>query len=575
MDNVKDDSDWIAGCGSSSEDLDAPDADHNGNNEGMFLYVDTAFASTGLALLQSQMFITQQHSNLCFHFWYFIQGTTDDVLWIAVKKDDGINVEVWQDTASSDHGRWLEGQVHIDAQELFIATSYQIFIGGMRGTKFAIISVDDFNFTKNSEECPNLPSVVTTSTSSTLTPTTLPSGIQSVSCNFTDGVCGWVNVDAEGIHWDYNSEKKEMELQLEGTEVGQYYVGEMRSPNFTLGADSSSCLTLTWFMTTEEEAHLSVIIQNELGQDIDLLMNVNDGSDGQWRSTNMDFTKEGTYRISIKGTVTSSWQGFMAFNSVLLVDEPCSEEVKAGGLWCDFETPEECGFRTSLPGDTTVWTWGADYDTLDHTLDSHYGHTMYVDLSLVGEDKVAHLVTPAITPQDETFCATFWFYIFGEDGSRLSILSIQNESPSLPLWSQHQAFEKEWRGASVSNTVDLNKNFTVVFEVFTGKGAWGSIGVDDVKVTPGYCPDPTTCTFDDGLCLWTQSYNDDLDWEVVSVAGDLHDHTSDSGNFLILRADNYASVEKTALLESFPGNVLEVSCFSFWYSMWGHQMQDT
>lgn len=38
-----------------------------------YLYVDTVFGGTGMALLESQMFQPEQHNNLCFHFWFFIQ----------------------------------------------------------------------------------------------------------------------------------------------------------------------------------------------------------------------------------------------------------------------------------------------------------------------------------------------------------------------------------------------------------------------------------------------------------------------------------------------------------------------
>ncbi|XP_069167060.1 MAM and LDL-receptor class A domain-containing protein 1-like [Procambarus clarkii] len=434
----------------------------------------------------------------------------------------------------------------------------------MRNSDYAKISVDDFTFTRFSGECPHLPTAATAApSSSTLTPP------GSVTCDFSEDECGWVNVDARGIHWQHNNEAGDMELVLEGTESNQYYLGVMRSPVFTIAESTSSCLSLIWFMVTQYEAHFSVVIQDEFGQDLDFLMNVNDGSNDQWKSTNMDLSKAGSFRIAIKGTVTSQWQGSMAFTSVELLDKPCSEEVKGGGLWCDFETPEECGFRNSLPGDTTVWTWGSSSPNLDHTLDSHLGHTMYLDVSTVGKGKLAHLVTPAISPEDQTFCLTFWFYMLGQDVATLTIYAVQNKTQSLPLWTQHQSFREEWRGASVSTFVNLDANFSVVFEAFTGKDTWGSLAIDDVMITPGFCPDPATCTFDDGLCLWTQSYSDDLDWEVVNVAGDLHDHTNESGNFLALRIDTSASPDKSAVLESQPVELLEAACFSFWYNMWG------
>lgn len=39
----------------------------------MFLYVDSLFAETGWAVLQSQMFVSEEDNNLCFHFWFFLK----------------------------------------------------------------------------------------------------------------------------------------------------------------------------------------------------------------------------------------------------------------------------------------------------------------------------------------------------------------------------------------------------------------------------------------------------------------------------------------------------------------------
>lgn len=50
--------------------------------------------------------------------------------------------------------------------------------------------------------------------------------------------------------------------------------------------------------------------------------------------------------------------------------------VVSGGLSCDFENPQQCGFHTSLPGDTAKWTWGSGTPSLDHTLDAMDGRLL-------------------------------------------------------------------------------------------------------------------------------------------------------------------------------------------------------
>lgn len=67
----------------------------------------------------------------------------------------------------------------------------------------------------------------------------------------------------------------------------------------------------------------------------------------------------------------------------------------------------------------------------------------------------------------------------------------------------------------------------VIFEAITGQETWGSISVDDVKVSPGSCPLPVTCNFDEkDLCLWTQSDNDRANWLLYNKLNDLGDFSN-------------------------------------------------
>jgi hypothetical protein len=66
-----------------------------------------------------------------------------------------------------------------------------------------------------------------------------------------------------------------------------------------------------------------------------------------------------------------------------------------------------------------------------------------------------------------------------------------------------------------------------------GSGEKGAkIYLDDLSITPGPCPAPGNCDFEDGLgCGWSQDFQDDLDWLVVqadspaNLGGPIYDHT--------------------------------------------------
>lgn len=67
----------------------------------------------------------------------------------------------------------------------------------------------------------------------------------------------------------------------------------------------------------------------------------------------------------------------------------------------------------------------------------------------------------------------------------------------------------------------------MVFELLTDTEIiFENVAVDDVVITPGSCPEPVTCNFDEDLCLWTQGHLDMVNWKLVDSQGDLHDHTS-------------------------------------------------
>ncbi|CAL4123025.1 unnamed protein product, partial [Meganyctiphanes norvegica] len=112
----------------------------------------------------------------------------------------------------------------------------------------------------------------------------------------------------------------------------------------------------------------------------------------------------------------------------------------------------------------------------------------------------------------------------------------------------------------------------VIIETKIGSNKDGSVALDDVLISPGECSEPLTCNFDNGLCLWTQSKDDKVNWEVVKEFGSLHDHNTDdgTGSFLILKNTPGTSVEgNNAIMLSENLILLDKACLSFWYNMYG------
>lgn len=78
----------------------------------------------------------------------------------------------------------------------------------------------------------------------------------------------------------------------------------------------------------------------------------------------------------------------------------------------------------------------------------------------------------------------------------------------------------------------------VVFEGIKGTSYTGDIAIDDVKIMNGSCPTPGDCSFDDGMCTWTNSRTGDVfDWIIGGggtpsfFTGPSSDHTTGNGRF--------------------------------------------
>ncbi|XP_037797571.1 MAM and LDL-receptor class A domain-containing protein 2-like [Penaeus monodon] len=397
----------------------------------------------------------------------------------------------------------------------------------------------------------------------------LPTHNEDISCDFSEDQCGWTNDPDNQIDWKYNAEAHEM--WLDPADVGDNYrVGSFRSPVVEVGDGDALCFTMTWKKEDQVDAALSVKLYSESFIEEETLMAIHDGFSGEYRNTSVEVTRAGKHHFVVTGLVSPRWEGVMRFSSVSVTDAPCSEVVVPGGLACDFENPQQCGFHTSLPGDTAKWTWGSGTPSLDHTLDAMDGHSMFIAVNEVGSNQIAHLVTPSIMPLDEYLCITFWINIQGAQSSRLTMYLEQGGLNSLPLWTKQKSFGAEWRGARASTWVDVSQNLTVVFELLTDTEIiFENVAVDDVVITPGSCPEPVTCNFDEDLCLWTQGHLDMVNWKLVDSQGDLHDHTSGNGYFLALKTGPPAAPGDIAVLDSEPVTIADVACLSFWYNMWG------
>lgn len=109
-------------------------------------------------------------------------------------------------------------------------------------------------------------------------------------------------------------------------------------------------------------------------------------------------------------------------------------------------------------------------------------------------------------------CLQFWYLMRGNDIGTLNILKYSKGNYSSPLWYKKGYIDDEWQYGQVE-IGDTQNDFSFVFEGIKSAGNYGVIGIDDVTLKIGGCPDPVNCDFEDGtICSWSQYKYDDLDW---------------------------------------------------------------
>ena len=191
-------------------------------------------------------------------------------------------------------------------------------------------------------------------------------------------------------------------------------------------------------------------------------------------------------------------------------------------------------------------------------------------------------------------CLKFWYFLNGPDASngKLTLTQHHRGAPSeTNLWSG-DIYDKTWRYEQVFIDGGVDP-FTVSF-IASKPSPDVIVGIDDVILTLGYCPPPTTCDFESaGLCSWTQMKDDDFDWllqsgETISsgtgpLVGKnfesdenvffylcLLDHTTNSvqGHYIYIESSAPAEPNYKARIIS-EHLVVGQGCFSLWYHMYG------
>ncbi|RDD40324.1 MAM and LDL-receptor class A domain-containing protein 2 [Trichoplax sp. H2] len=296
---------------------------------------------------------------------------------------------------------------------------------------------------------------------------------------------------------------------------------------------------------------------------------------------------------------------------------------------CNFES-STCGFVQSKK-DSFDWSRssGGTFSSLsgpsfDHTLGTRLGYYMFFSARSNSANKTAQMtLTQTFGTPSATCQMRFWYHLYGPDIGALNVYAqTAFQGPLIKQFSVVGNQGDQWKKASI--TFNVNKPFQVVFEAVNGKYLWGDIAIDDISFTtscskvntplpvapqtdPGCstgqkkcnngnciqstkwcdfiqdCTDgsdekgcPNKCTFENGMCGWTSPLEyGEIQWArnsggtPTSLTGPTTDHTTGSGYYMYVEADNGTFSANAYLLSPLFNNPAPSCTLSFWYHMYG------
>ncbi|XP_065198014.1 MAM and LDL-receptor class A domain-containing protein 2-like [Sycon ciliatum] len=259
---------------------------------------------------------------------------------------------------------------------------------------------------------------------------------------------------------------------------------------------------------------------------------------------------------------------------------------------CDFEN-SLCGY-VQLQTDDIDWNVGRGLAAIsptapqvDHTTMAATGHYLFIQADRThNTGDVASIATPLMAPPYAACYASFCYHMYGSELGTLNV-SVGTGTETKTAWSRTGDQGDQWLCDKVRLNSFVTSDFRLVISANRGSGIKDEIAIDDISFSQGcsgfaVTPAPTTtpvykadCNFDKGYCAWTNSYFNQLDWDLQkgpspsSNTGPGMDHTSGSGQYIYLET-SLGSVGQYAILQSPVLTPSTTGCsLNFWYHMFG------
>ncbi|XP_044077011.1 MAM and LDL-receptor class A domain-containing protein 1 isoform X2 [Siniperca chuatsi] len=255
---------------------------------------------------------------------------------------------------------------------------------------------------------------------------------------------------------------------------------------------------------------------------------------------------------------------------------------------CTFES-NQCRWTDTSDGQSRWQRQKASNNTeppTDHTTDT--GYYMRVNFSQGSKQSEARLQSPPLPPSSPYCQILFHFHIRAQSAGSLRVLMQQAEGSEAILWSRSHNTVSHWTPEHLPlgpHQQPYKVWFSSMKKVTQTDTTAGDhiVAVDDISFLnceKSYQPPALSacgCSFEDGLCVWVQGAEDELDWLSRSGptktpnTGPAGDHTTGKGKYLFIKSSPPSVKGNMAQLKSLllPPAGEKGYCLTFWHHMFG------
>ncbi|XP_046559779.1 MAM and LDL-receptor class A domain-containing protein 1-like [Haliotis rubra] len=564
---------WTAQAGTG------PSGDHT-TGKGHYIHVGSSLGTNGdNAQLISPTLTIASGQSKCLVFYYTMYGEHVNNLNVYGKTSTTRN-RIW--TRHGNQGTdWIEARIALPE-----ASDFQVVIEAVRGDgEKGDIFIDDIKVIDG------------------------PCSLQAsklITCSFDNDMCGWTQMKNDDFDWTRHQGSTASSgtgpLLDHTTGKGYYLYTEVSglTANKTARIQSNTiiprlvtqCLSFWYHMHGDHIGTLNVYIKSTsmIGSPIW----TKTGTQGlTWNQAAITVVEGHTpYSVVIEAVTADGYNGGIAVDDVLLADNACTVRpvvhttVHPGQVVrkCDFEGISMCGY-TQDTTDTFDWTLTSHATSTDgtgpsndHTYGTSSGHYLYTEASSRIQGDTARILSPTYH-DSQAMCVKFYYHMYGSSMGTLNVYVKVGNNRGRPLFVRSGNQGNYWSFGQATIPATSASGYQMVFEGISGSNYKSDIALDDVKFTVGVCSIPGDCTFESGLCTWSNTgMGDQFDWTLgsgltsSSSTGPSSDHTLGigQGRYLYIEPSvpRLAGDKAWLVSESFAPSHTS-SCISFWYSMYG------